>query len=238
MKFILVVLFCGIINHLLAQNLELNYDFRHSIDPKRNQKNFPALFLGYWKGTDSGSILIQVKADLIGEKSNMGQCYVQVSRSYRFWKPKIFLQLEYSGGLGVTEPKDYSFYITNAFSIGAGHPFQWKGGFFNVYSCYTYSPYAKASHDMLFSFYWWKGFLNYKLVFSGDFSIYTRNRNKGDAFTAGEHGKRVSFFAEPQLWYNFHKLFAVGSRLNCYYQVLTTDPIFQAYPTAAIRYKL
>jgi hypothetical protein len=241
MKFVFTSLLLLLASHLYSQqnhNLELHYDFRHSIDSKRNTKNYPTLYFEYWKGTDSGSVLVKLQGDLIGEKNNMGKCFVQVSKSYRWWKPKVFLQLEYSGGLGVTEPKEYSYSLTNAFSVGLGHPFQWKGAFFNVYSCYTYSPFAKASHDVLFSFYWFRGFMNYKLIFSGDFSVYTRNKNKGDAWTANLSGKRVSFFAEPQIWYNVHQQIAIGSRLNCYYQVLNTEPVFQTYPSVAVRYKL
>ena len=238
MKLYLLVILCAFSSHLFSQTLELNYDLRHSIDPQRNSKNYPALFFEYFRGTDSGSLLIKAQGDLVGEKNNMGKCYLQISRSFRFWKPKIFLQVEYSGGLGVTEPKEYSYYLTNAFSIGAGHPFQWQGAFFNVYSCYTYSPYKKPSHDVLFSFYWYKGFLNYKLVFAGDFSVWTRNKNQGDAFTAGMAGKRRSFFAEPQLWYKVFKELFVGTRINCYYHVVTYENVFLIYPAVGLKIKL
>src|SRR5258708_2568716 len=128
---------------LYAQNLQLHYDFRHSLDAKRNAKNFPTLYFEYFKGTDSGSLLIKLQGDFIGQRGNIGKFFLQASHSFRFWKPKIFLQLEYSGGLGIAEPGSYGFYITNAFSLGLAHPFQWKGAWFNVYTCYTYSSLKK-----------------------------------------------------------------------------------------------
>jgi hypothetical protein len=91
---------------------------------------------------------------------------------------------------------------------------------------------------MLFSFYWYRGFLNYKLVFAGDFSIWTRNKNQGDALTAGLSGKRGSFFAEPQLWYKVYKELSAGTKINCYYHVLTYDPVFQVYPAVGLKIKL
>ena len=41
--------------------------------------------------------------DFAGERNNIGQFYMQVSQAFRFWQPKIFLQLQYSGGLELTE---------------------------------------------------------------------------------------------------------------------------------------
>lgn len=221
-----------------AQSLQLHYDLRGAIDPKHNPKNYPTLFYEHFKSTDSGSFLLKMQTDLVGDKNNIGKFFMQVSRSVCFWKPKLFLQFEYSGGLGVTEPKEYSYYITNAFSLGAGHPFQWKGGYFNIYACYTYSPLKKNSHDILFSFYWWKGFFNYKLECSGDFEIYTRNKNTGDANTVGLTGKRVSFFAEPQFWYKIYDGVSIGTKVNWYYHVLITDPVLQVYPTIGIKCKI
>jgi hypothetical protein len=220
-----------------SQSLQLHYDFRHSVDPKHNAKNFPTLFFEYFKGGDSGSFLLKTQGDFIGEKNNIGKFYTQVSHSFRFWQPKIFLQLEYSGGLGISEPGSYGFYLTNAFSLGLGHPFQWWGAWLNAYTCYSFSNFKKPSHDALFSFYWWKGFFNYKLEFSGDFSLWTRNKNRGDSFTMNEKGKRFSFFGEPQLWFNASTNFSVGSKINLYYHVLVNENVFQVYPTAAIKYK-
>lgn len=46
------------------------------------------------------------------------------------------------------------------------------------------------------------------------------------------------FFAEPQFWLKIHGAFSAGTKINMYYHVLTTESIFQAYPTLAIRCKL
>jgi len=79
---------------------------------------------------------------------------------------------------------------------------------------------------------------NYKVEFAGDFSIWTENKNHGDDNTKDLRGKRFSFFAEPQIWYNISKSFSAGSKVNMFYHVNTTDNIFQVYPTIAVKYKL
>ena len=244
MKFIFLPFLISISSCALCQQLQLHYDLRHTLDAKHTQKDFPTIFFEYFKSQDSGtafikpgSFLFKVQADLAGAKGNIGKLYMQVSQSFRCWRPKIFVQLQYSGGLGIAEPGSYGFYINNAFSLGLGHPFQWKNAWFNAYACYTYNRFIKPSHDALASFYWWKGLLNYKLQFTGDFELWTINRNHGDSYTAGKKGKKVSFYGEPQIWYSITKGFSVGSKVNLYYHVLSDENRLQVYPTAAVRYQ-
>jgi Domain of unknown function (DUF5020) len=245
MKFLLALLFCSCGFTAFSQTLQLHFDTRHTIDPKRNPKNFPTLYFEYFKSQDSGksfikpgSFLLKMQADFLGEKTNLGKFYMQVSQSFRFWKPKIFLSLQYSGGLGITEPRQYSYYIINTFSAGLAYPFKWGNAYLSSVVDYKYIPYEKPTHDILYTLYWWKGCWNYKAEFSGDFSIWTENKNHGDDYTKNMTGKRFSFFAEPQFWYNINKTFSIGTKLNMTYHVLTTENLFQLYPTAAIRCKL
>ncbi len=228
-----------------AQSVQLHYDMRHWVDPKANSKNFPTVYVEYFKNQDSGtafikpgSFLFKMEADMLGEKGNIGKAYMQVAQTLRLWKPPVFLHLSYSGGLGLTEPKQYSYYITNTFQVGASYTFQWHGAWLSTVLDYKYVPYAKPTNDLIYTLYWWRGFFNYKLELSGDFSIWTENKNHGDDLTKDMYGKRFSFFAEPQAWYNISKKFATGTKLNMYYHVNTADNILQAYPTVAVKYKL
>ena len=230
---------------LRAQNLQLHYDLRHTVDPGQNPHNFPTLYYEYFKARDSGTafikpgnFLLKTEADMLGEGNNIGKFYLQVSQSFRCWKPKIFLQLQYSGGAGITDPKQYSYYITNTYSAGAEIPFHWKGAWLSSVLDYKLVTYIRPTNDFIYTFYWWKGLLNYKLELAGDFSCWTENKKHGDEATAGQSGKRFFFFAEPQIWYNLNHTIAVGSKLNCYYHVNTTANTFEAYPTLAIKAKL
>jgi hypothetical protein len=241
----MLTFFCFINYYTFSQTLQLHYDIRHTIDPKRNSKNFPTLYFEYFKNQDSGksfikpgSFLLKTQADFIGEKNNIGKFYIQVSQSFRLWKPKIFLSLQYSGGLGVTEPKQYSYYLVNTYSAGISYPFKWGNAYLSSVLDYKYVPYSKPSNDFLYTLYWWKGLWNYKTEFSGDFSIWTENKNHGDDLTKELTGKRFSFFAEPQFWYNINKVFALGTKINMNFHVLTTADIFQVYPTIALKCKL
>lgn len=245
MKALISFTFCMITFSALSQTLQLHYDMRYSIDPNRNPKNFPTLYFEYFKTQDSGksfikpgSFLLKMQADFLGEKHNMGKFYMQVSQSFRCWQPKIFVNLQYSGGLGITEPKEYSYYILNTYSMGLAYPFKWRDAFMSAVLSYKYVPYKKPSQDFQYTLYWWKGLFNYRGEFSGDFSVWTENKNHGDDYTADLSGKRFSFFAEPQCWYKVNKILAAGIKVNMYYHILTTDNILQIYPAIALRCKL
>jgi len=225
-----------------AQDLQWHEDLRHSVAPANNPKDFPTLYFEYFKTRDSGHALIKpggfllkTEADLLGDGDNIGKFFCQVTQSFRAWRPKIFWQFGYSGGAGIADPKQYSYYITNTFQTGIELPFRWKQAWLTGVLDYKLVAYDRPSSDPICTLYWWRGMFRYKLEIAGDFSCWTENRNHGDPSTAGLSGKRFFFFAEPQVWLNLTPVIAVGSKLNLYYHVNTADNVFQAYPTVAVR---
>lgn len=229
----------------VSQTLQMHYDLRHSVDPKNNPKNYPELYFEFFKTQDSGkafikpgSFLLKAEADLLGEGGNIGKFYLQVSQSFRFWQPKIFLNLQYSGGLGVTEPKQYSYYIPNTYSFGLNYPFKWGNCYLSAVLNYQYVPYKKPTMDGLFTLYWWKGLWNYHAEISGDFSIWTANRDHGDSLTLALSGKEFFFYAEPQFWFHINKVVALGTKIVIGYHVYAVENVLNLYPTIAIRCKI
>ena len=244
MKYLVLLMIVGLPAGLFGQNLQLHYDFRHSLDPRHNSQNFPTLYFEYFKAMDStasfikpNSFFMKIEDDLQGDRHNIGKSFIQASQTFRMWRPKIYAAVQYSGGLGVTDPAQYSYYINNCLSIGPSYPFQWKGAYLNVEIFYNYNILKKPSNDVMLSFYWGKGFWNYKVEFAGDFELYTLNRNQGDSAAQNLEGKIVSFFGEPQVWFKVKGSFAVGSKEILYYHVITTENLFEVYPTIAVRVK-
>ncbi|MBF9222597.1 DUF5020 family protein [Hymenobacter ruricola] len=222
-----------------AQNLQLHYDLRHTLQPAANKANFPTFSFEYFKNTDSlnrGSFLLKLQADLTGPRYNAGQVYLQLTQTLRFWQPKVFLALSYTGGLGAT-PDGYGYYLSNALGTGLAYPFQWKGGWFSASVLYRYSAFAVPSHDPQLMFYFGRGFFHYRLFAAGSLVGWTENRNQGTAPTADLSGKKAAFFADPQLWLSVRKGFSVGTRVNVFYHLLTTDNTVQLYPTLGTKYQ-
>jgi hypothetical protein len=245
MKRLIFLIACLITVFAQGQSLQLHYDLRHSIDPEHNQKNYPTVYFEYLKTPDSGTYFIKpgtfflkLQADLNGDKHNISSYFMQVSQEFKFWNPKIFINLQYSGGLGVTSPKQYSYYIANTYSVGVSCPFKIGSAFFSSILSYRFTPFARPSNDVGYTMYFYKGLWHYKAEISGSFTAWTENKNHGDELTDRSTGKRLCFYAEPQFWYNLNKAFSIGTKLNAYHHVLSIYNTVQLYPTLAIRCKL
>jgi hypothetical protein len=222
-----------------GQDLQLHYDFRHSVDPRLNATNFPMISFQYFKQIDTnatGAFLLKVQSFLSGDKNNIGQTFIQISQNLRFWKPKVYLAFNYSGGLGIAPPA-YGYYLTNSFGLGMAYPFQWKGAWLSASLLYRYNAFHKPSHDPQFTFYVGKFFFKYKVFVEGSVVAWTENKDQGVDYTKGWQGKKLAFFGDPQIWFRIKKGFFVGSRISLYYHLLTEDNQVQAYPTVGTKYQ-
>jgi uncharacterized protein DUF5020 len=222
-----------------SQNLQLHYDFRHSMDPKMNAANYPSLSFEYFKLLDTigtGSFLAKIQADLKGKNNNTGEVFMQLSQSLRFWKPKIYLNLNFSGGLGVTATS-FGFYIANSYGIGLSYPFQWNGAWLAANLSFRYNAFAKPSYDPQFTFYFGRGISNYRFFTAGSFVFWTENLNHGDDGTRDKKGKKFAFFGDPQFWVKIKNGLSAGTRINVFYHTLTDDDAIQLYPTLGLKYQ-
>ncbi|NOT77164.1 MAG: DUF5020 family protein [Cyclobacteriaceae bacterium] len=239
MKFLFVSVTCLWSVVGFSQNVQLHYDLRHTIDPESNPMNFPSLTFEYFKNVDTvgtGSFLFKTQLDLKGKSNNAGQVFTQISQSLRFWKPKIYLSIGYSGGLGVTTTS-FGFYIANSLSAGVSYSTQWKGAFITSSLLYRYNAFDAPSFDPQFTFYFGKGFFNYRIFVGGSFVFWTENRNQGNDFTKDLSGKKLSFFGDPQIWVKVKGGLSLGSRINVFYHTLTEEDILQIYPTVGAKYQ-
>ncbi|GAB4021881.1 DUF5020 family protein [Spirosoma koreense] len=235
MKTILLLIFFAASLTVQAQQLQLHYDFRHSIDPSLNRRNFASMVFEYFKSNDStGSFLLKMQTDFAGENNNVGQLFVQVSKNLRYWRPKLQLALTYTGGLGVAPPT-YGYYLTNTFGLGAAYPFQTRKAWFSTSLVCRYSAFPKPSIDPQFTFYFGRGFFNYRIMIAGSLVAWSENRNQGNEFTKGLSGKKIAFFGDPQCWVRLTKAISVGSRINLFYHTITNANQLQVYPTLALK---
>lgn len=238
MKFFLTGLLALAFRAGLCQNFQLHYDFRHSIDPSMNDRNYPTFSFEYFKNIDtlgSGSFLLKIQSDLHGKNMNVDQVFVQVSQSLRFWKPPVYLSVTYSGGLGVTSD-NFGYYIADAVGAGISYPFQWKGAWLATSLVLRYTAFAKPSYDPQFTFYFGRGIFNYRIFATGSFVFWSENRDQGSEFTSGQRGKKFAFFGDPQIWFKVKSGLSIGSRINVYYHIFPDNSV-QFYPTLGTKYQ-
>jgi hypothetical protein len=222
---------------IFSQSLQLQYDFRHSIDPQNNKSNYPTFSFELFKLLDEGSFFVKTQADFFGAHNNIGQLYMQISRDFKFWAPPVFLHLEYNGGLGIAEGTSYGYYLNNAYMFGVDYPFQWGDDWQSVSFSYRYSILNGPNHDAQVTLYWAKHSWENKFTFEGSFVLFTLNRNQGDVLTMNMTGKRILFWGQPQIWFNLDKNFSIGSQITLYYHIYSYSENMLIYPSAAIKYR-
>jgi hypothetical protein len=226
---------CAAVRVAGAQNLQVHYDWRHTVDPQNNPRNFPELTFKSFKALEFGSFLLKLEVNLDGSRKNASKAYTEVSQTLKFWTPPIFLHLEYTGGLGLFDGGTGGYYLDNAYLIGAAHPFQWQGSWANIYLAYKYTNSPKPSHDPQVSLYWGKGFGDH-WDFASTAVCWTQNKNHGDPWTANLSGKRFAFLVENEVWYKPFANISVGSEIRVSYNVYATDGRLLIYPTIGTRY--
>jgi len=218
-----------------AQDLQLHYDWRHTIDPRNNARNFPALTFKTFKSLEFGSFLLKLEANLDGERHNISKGYLEVSQSLRLWKAPIYAVGEFTGGLGLFDDAGGGYYIANSYSIGAAHPFPLSGGWASVSLSYRHNNLSRASHDPQGALYWGRSAgKGWALASTG--VIWTQNKNQGDDVTADLTGKRVSFLIENEVWWRAVGLVSLGSEVRVSRNVYATDGRVLVYPTLGVRY--
>ncbi len=236
MKCICYFVICLLSTVVSAHNLQLHNDFRHSIDPENNDKNYATFSFETFKQAGYGSLFMKMDLDLKGRNNNIGNLYTEISHTLKFWKFPVFMHLQYCGGLGFINQTTNGYYINNAYLIGAAYPFQWQNAWFSTFLAYRYNNFDRISHDIQFSFYWGKNILSEKISITGHFVIWSENNNHGDAWTDNLDGKKFLFLSEPQIWYNLNKLWAIGSEIKLFYHVYSYSDQLLIYPTVAIKY--
>jgi len=115
-----------------GQDLQLHYDWRHSVDPATNPRNFPSLVFKSFKVLGFGSFVLKLEGDFDGSRHNLSKVYFEVSQTAKFWKPPIFAHFEYTGGLGVFSGGAGGYTLDNAYLIGVAirSPGKDRGGTF------------------------------------------------------------------------------------------------------------
>jgi len=218
-----------------AQDLQLHYDWRHTVDPRNNARDFPALTFKTFKALEFGSFLLKLEANLDGAQHNVSQGYLEVSQTVRFWKAPVYVLGEYSGGLGLFDGGGGGFYIANAYHLGVAYPFQLHGGWASAAVAYKHTNFSRASHDPQATLYWGRP-LGRRWAFASTGVFWTQNRNHGDEFTASLSGKEGAFLVENEIWWRAIGLVSVGSEVRVSRNVYAADGRLLVYPTLGMRY--
>jgi Domain of unknown function (DUF5020) len=218
-----------------AQDLQLHYDWRHTVDPRNNSRDFPALTFKTFKALEFGSFLLKLEANLDGTQHNVSKGYLEVSQTLRFWKAPVYALGEYTGGLGLFDGASGGFYIANAYLVGVAYPFKLNGSWASAQLAYKHTNFSQPSHDPQATLYWGRP-LGRRWAFATTGVFWTQNRNRGDELTTTLTGKERAFLVENEIWWHAFGLVSVGSEVRLSSNVYATDGRLLVYPTVGVRY--
>ena len=212
-----------------AQNIQLHYDFgRHIYSNDENDRQFVTATFEHFHADRLGSWYYFIDLDV--DNKGMKAAYTEVSREFNFYKPgdkgAFAAHIEYDGGLS------RGFSYQQAGLVGAA----WNGhnaDFSKTYSLqvlYKHMISDKGGHSAYPSFQitgvWGLNFCKDKLTFSGFFDLWSEKANN----------RYLVFLSEPQLWYNVHKHFSLGTEVELSYNFPYNNDKFYVNPTFALKY--
>lgn len=211
---------------LMAQNLQVHYDFG-------KDRNYVTTTLEMFKPDKWGNTFFFVDFDYnMGSEKHPSAAYMEIARCLKFWNGPLSLQVEYNGGFG-TFPLgtgNGAFPINNAYLIGLDY------GLNNADFSKTLNLKALFKHiagkqeSAQFTAVWGLHFLKRKISFTGFADLWAeKNTFNADGIT------HPVFLTEPQLWYNFNEHLSAGSEVEIATNFAGVEG-FKVCPTLAVKW--
>ncbi len=218
-KLFLALFFVSLFGALSAQNVQLHYD----MGKDREHLTSTVEYFGVDK---YGSTFFFIDMDYNGTKNGVSLSYWEIARTLKFWKAPIEAHVEYNGGL--LAAKDGTF--GNAYLAGVSYPLPIKGGSYTIKALYKYTEGITDGADMQITGVWFTPLFKGKVTFNGFFDIWSQG--------LGNDNSKWVFIAEPQIWFNVSKHFAVGSEIEISNNFIYGKDGMQVMPTLGIKYTL
>lgn len=202
MKRLIVSLFflCSLAAGAFAQNVQLHYDFGHSIYSDEKERPKLTTTVEMFKPDKWGSTFFFVDMDYTSK--GVAGAYWEIARELKFWNGPISAHLEYNGGLN---------YINNAYLLGATYTWN-SADFSKVFSftpMYKYIQKNPSPHNFQLTGVWNVNFGKGKFTFSGFADFW---REKHSSIEGKAHD--FVFITEPQFWVNLNKFNGVDKDFN------------------------
>lgn len=217
-KILLLLWMAGAIAIASAQNVQLHYDMGKD--------------RGYFTSTVEkfapdrwGSTFFFV--DFNYSKKGPKEAYWEISRELKMGQGPFSFHVEYNGGLHADSL--VSFQINNAYLGGLSYSLNAKdfSRGLTLMALYKYIQGNESPSNFQLTAVWYAHLLKGKITLSG-FADFWREKN---AFL----GTTYVFLSEPQLWYNFSKMFALGGEVELGYNFAGVKD-FKVCPTVAVKY--
>lgn len=183
-----------------AQNIQLHYDFGHSIYDELDDRAKLTTTVEMFRADKWGSTFFFVDMDYA--HNEVASAYWEIARELKFWKAPLSIHVEYDGGLN---------YIKDSYLGGVTYTYNSKdfSKGFSASAMYKYINGNESKSNFQLTGTWYWNFGDGKFSFSGFADFW---REKHTDINGNKHD--FSFIAEPQLWFNLNALKGVDKDFN------------------------
>ncbi len=226
MKKLVLILFVGLLaTGAFSQNVQLHYDMG-------KDRGYLTSTVEMFRPDKTGNTFFFIDMDYgVGDVEGVSLAYFEIARCFKLGKSPFSWHAEYNGGFGQFKatPFNGAYTINNAWLTGIDY--SWNAADFSRgFSLKAlYKNIANTMDDQPNSFQvtavWYLNFAKGKMSFTGFADLWREKTGFGT----------MVFLAEPQLWYNFNKNFAVGSEVELSNNFGGHDG-FMVNPTCAVKY--
>jgi hypothetical protein len=216
-----------------AQNIQTHYDMGED-------RGYLTTTVEMFRPDKTGNTFFFIDMDYgsNGVRHSPSLAYFEIARCFKLGKTPFSWHIEYNGGLFNAYGNANN--ISNASLTGLDY--SWNAADFSkgislkaLYKNIANTPTGKP-HNFQLTAVWYLNFAKGKLSFTGFADFWKEDHVvSNDGFRTNFQTKEYIFLAEPQLWYNVTKKFAVGGEVEISNNFAGHDG-FMANPTAALKY--
>ncbi|MFA5329165.1 MAG: DUF5020 family protein [Prolixibacteraceae bacterium] len=227
MKKLLLIFIAGILAlSAYSQNIQLHYDMG-------KDRDYLTSTVEMFRPDKTGNTFFFIDMDYgsTDVKNSASLAYFEIARCFKLGKTPFSWHAEYNGGFGQWKKEDASgaYSISNAWLTGIDY--SWNASDFSkgfslkaLYKNIANTMDSKPNGFQLTAV-WYLDFANGKLRFDGFADFWREKTGFGNYI----------FLAEPQIWYNVTKKFAIGSEVEISSNFAGHDG-FMVNPTVAVKY--
>ena len=174
-----------------AQNVQLHYDFGHSIYDELDGRPKLTTTVENFTPDKWGSTFFFIDMDYA--RDGIRSAYWEISRELKFWQAPVSIHLEYNGGL------------SSSFTFGAtytyNNPSFTRG--FTITPMYKHLG-AHNFHTYQITGTWYMHFLDGLLTFNGFLDLWGFLQENPIGGPVLKEGDKFVFLSEPQFWINLN----------------------------------
>ncbi len=240
MKRFITLLMTSLPLTILAQNIQLHYDFGKQEDGLK--RNFFVGTFEFFHLDTLGYTFLFTDFEFNSPDKPRGASlgYFEIARTFSFpcfhhhaVLKNMMVHVEYNDGSVIYQVNDSTTLGTNLYN-------SWLGGLeygmqlgnlsLNTMVLYKYIR-GSSAPDAQFTLVWYYPLFRNKVTLTGYVDIWSQDNPAND-----RDEKLAIFYAEPQIWYNVTSKFAIGSETKLSKNFIEGSKRIEAFPTLGIKW--